>query len=433
MRPLPRRSVAALLIVAAAACSNDNHTGPATTGGLTVQITAPSGATPAVSVSGPSGYQQSLSATQTLSGLAPGSYTVTAANVTVNDPVVPSTDSGVVTGSPATIVAGGKTVTATVAYSPRVAGSGALWIANAGGVGALGFTASQLHSSGSPTPTYSLTQSGTPDPLGVAVDPSGDVWMTNFATNTIVKYTPAQLTAGGTPTPAVTLSGSSLNSPHGLAFDASGDLWIANRGSGQIVEFTPSQLATTGTPSANAVLYVTGSTPGPTAIAFDKQGNLWVANFYASTIYEYTSSQLSAPCSPPPAVTISATNGSLVGPFALAFDSTGALWVSNVSGASGTIVGYSASQLSTTGSPAPAVTITLPTNFPNTSIGFGLAFDASGQMWVSDVLNNALDTFTASQLATSGSPAPTVIINSTAFNGPAGLAFNPHATTLPLH
>jgi streptogramin lyase len=431
MRPPHNRSVAALLLVAATACSNDNHTGPATTGGLTVQITAPSGATPAVSVSGPSGYQQSLTATQTLTGLAPGSYTVSAANVTVSDPVVPSIDSGVVTGSPATIVAGGKSVTATVAYSPRVAGSGALWMANAGGFGALGFTASQLHSSASPTPTYSLTESGTPDPRGVAVDPSGDVWMTNFATNMIVKYTPAQLTAGGTPTPAVTLSGGSFNVPAGLAFDAQGDLWVANQGDGEIDEFTPSQLAATGTATPNYVLYVPGSNPGPTALAFDAQGNLWVANFNASTIDEFTPSQLATPCRPPPNITISSassTYGSLRAPGAIAFDAAGTLWVSNVDNAPGTIIGYSSSQLTASGSPAQAITITVPG-----ATGYGLAFDNSGQLWTTDPVNNLLESFTASQLATSGSPTPTVVINGSALNVPAGLAFNPHAATLPLH
>jgi sugar lactone lactonase YvrE len=430
----PRLSyLPALLAAAAAACSSDNHTGPATTGGLTVQITAPSGVTPAVSISGPSGYQQSLTATQTLSGLAPGSYAVSAANVTVSDPVVPTVDSGVVTGSPATIVAGAKTVTATVAYGPRVAGSGALWVANSNTGGTLGFTATQLHASGNPTPTYALAQSGTPAPLGIAVDPSGNVWMSNYAGSSVVKYTPAQLTAGGTPTPAVTLSGSSFNLPHGLAFDAQGNLWVANRSTGEIAEYTASQLTTSGTPTPSYVLYVNGSSPGPTAIAFDAQGNLWIANFYASTIDEYTASQLTTPCSPPPNVVISATNSSLLGPFAIAFDASGTLWVSNVSGPTGTIVGYSASQLTATGSPVPSVTITLPTTEPNAAIGFGLAFDASGQMWVSDALNNALDTFTATQLATSGSPTPTVVVNSTAINGPAGLAFDPHATTLPLH
>ena len=53
------------------------------TGRLTVTISGLPGGTPAnVSVTGPGGYAESLSATATLGNLAPGTYTVTASNVT---------------------------------------------------------------------------------------------------------------------------------------------------------------------------------------------------------------------------------------------------------------------------------------------------------------------------------------------------------------
>ncbi len=55
----------------------------ATTGNLTVTIAGlPAGTDAAVTVTGPDGYSQQLTATQTLSGLVRGSYTVTAVDVT---------------------------------------------------------------------------------------------------------------------------------------------------------------------------------------------------------------------------------------------------------------------------------------------------------------------------------------------------------------
>lgn len=48
-------------------------------GSLTITVTGlPTGTAPAITVSGPDGYNRSLSATETLSGLIPGEYTVTA-------------------------------------------------------------------------------------------------------------------------------------------------------------------------------------------------------------------------------------------------------------------------------------------------------------------------------------------------------------------
>ncbi|HWZ58701.1 MAG TPA: hypothetical protein VNW46_06945, partial [Gemmatimonadaceae bacterium] len=398
---------------------------------LTVRITAPAGVTPAVTVSGPSSYHQTLTATQTLTGLTPGTYTITATNVVVSDPVVPVTDSGVITGSPATLVAGGQD-TAKVAYAPRVAGSGALWVANGNNNVANGFTGAQLHASGTPAPTDTLTTpSG--DPLGVAIDVAGNLWMTNYVANTVVEYTPAQLAAGGTPTATVTLSGSALSRPHGLAFDAQGNLWVASRNANTVVEYTTSQLTATGSPTPTVTLTAAATSAGPTALAFDAQGNLWVGNYYQNTVVEYATTQLGASATPTPTVTLSATANSLAGPFVLAFDASGTLWVGNANGVATTIVGYSTSQLATSGSPVPASTINLPSGLAHPVVVFGLAFDASGQLWLSDPLNNALYAYTSTQLAAGGSPTPQTTISSSALNGPGGLAFNPHASTLPLH
>ncbi|HEX6615664.1 MAG TPA: hypothetical protein VF046_05105 [Gemmatimonadales bacterium] len=89
-----------------------------TTGGLQVTINGlPSGTPAAVTVGGPNGFSQALTATRTLDGLEPGSYTVTAAQVASGSATyVPSPASRDVS------VAAGATARATVTYASTGAG-----------------------------------------------------------------------------------------------------------------------------------------------------------------------------------------------------------------------------------------------------------------------------------------------------------------------
>jgi hypothetical protein len=83
MSTAARRYVPSILLLLLLGCSGD-PTGP--TGGGTLSITIqglPSGAGAAVSISGPAGYAQTLTSSQTFTGLAPGAYTVTATDVAV--------------------------------------------------------------------------------------------------------------------------------------------------------------------------------------------------------------------------------------------------------------------------------------------------------------------------------------------------------------
>lgn len=84
----------------------------ASTGRLTVDITMPDATPASVTVTGPGGYTQTLSASNTLSALTPGSYTVNAANV--------SNANGTYTAAPASqavAVTGGATSYASVVYT----------------------------------------------------------------------------------------------------------------------------------------------------------------------------------------------------------------------------------------------------------------------------------------------------------------------------
>ncbi|MBL0179228.1 MAG: hypothetical protein IPP98_08910 [Gemmatimonadetes bacterium] len=79
-----RFSLAAMLLAALSACGGGTEptTPPATTGSLTVQVQGlTGGGTPSLQVTGPNGFTTTLTSAQTLTGLAPGSYSVAAAPV----------------------------------------------------------------------------------------------------------------------------------------------------------------------------------------------------------------------------------------------------------------------------------------------------------------------------------------------------------------
>jgi len=164
--------------------------------------------------------------------------------------------------------------------------------------------------------------------------------------------------------------------------------------------------------------------PGdPSALAFDAAGNMWVADLHG-TVVEFSSSQ-SCATSPSPVVTISLGNyGGIYGYVivrGMAFDASGNLWVvhSFGSGIPGEVVEYSKTQLATSGSPVPQVVLTMPTQ---TTHPMDIAFDRKGDMWVS--VEYGLYEFTPAQLASSGSPSPAVVIGLAA-GTPVQMVFRP--------
>lgn len=102
------------VLLGVAACGGDSGSPPpgGESGNLSIQVTGlPPGTAAAVSVTGPGGYSESVTATATLTDLAPGAYTVTA---------VPVADAGFSyqDASPANAtVTDGGTATATVTYA----------------------------------------------------------------------------------------------------------------------------------------------------------------------------------------------------------------------------------------------------------------------------------------------------------------------------
>lgn len=429
------------------ACGSSSHssTGPGS-GSLAVTITAPAGITPSVTINGPGNYVKVISATTTLTGLTAGSYTITAARVATTAPIVSTLYVGKVTGSPATI---SSSTTSTVKVTYAVApGSGYLWATTSIDTFSLvAFDTAQLSTSGAPAPAITLqpTAGSLFQPQHTAFDSSGTLWVES--SDTLTAFSPATLAASGTATPSVTIApeNGSLAGPFSMAFDAAGYLWIANVDSADVVGYAPQQLASSGAPVPAITLRSDSAFVNPEGLAFDAHGNLWVSSWTFDSapgnLQEFTPTQLKAGGKQAP--TLKVTGPGLQYPSALAFDVSGNLWVANDAD---TIAEYAASQLAAGGAQTPQVILTdgpTPCQFPNQSPPplcngpDGLAFDNSGNLWVANGVGSATESiieYSASQLATSGSPTPTVTLtpNGPSILGAAGLTFYPHAAGLPL-
>jgi sugar lactone lactonase YvrE len=417
-------------------CGSPGSTGPSGPGfgSLAVTITAPAGITPRVTVSGPAGYHKTLIATATLTGLAAGGYTVASGPVIVPHPIVATMYDVTITGGTA-VVRNGGTATASASYAVRP-GTGALWVTNVGSQNStiLAYSATQLAASTSAAPAITL-MTATAAPAAAAFDAFGILWAATNYDNQVVNvgnvvgFGVSQLAASvGFPQPplfTLTVTSGSREFLQGVAVDLGGSVWATNYNASTIVEFTSSQFY--GTPAPAVTLSATsGSLSGPAGLAFDLGGNLWVANANASTVVQFTASQLTASGSPTPAVTLSATSGSLSGPAGLAFDQRGNLWVANANAS--TVVEFTASQLAASGSPTPPVTLGATSG--SLDAPSGLAFDRSGDLWVANDISGTVVEFTASQLGASGAPTPIVTLSGSALSGPHGLAFDPPAFSL---
>lgn len=474
---LSRGARIAVLVAAVAGCSSATSPNNHSTGSLTVTVKVTGNVTPNVTVTGPSGFQKSIASTTQLTGLAPGSYTVTASSVAATNSIVGIAYAGTVTGTPAAVTAGGS-ASASVQYAAR-SGSGALWVVGGGNLSneiqnaAIEYVTSQLQSSSnslSPAMTFDLpvTSGYNIDANAVAIDAQGNLWVVDDNQNLVVEYplptlglsTSAPTTANLTmqPAPAVFIRLPDSSYTDGLAFDAKGNLWVINQFPSTVVEFTPDQLKATGSPTPAVTItvktqtQVNGIQPAyPLSIAFDASGDLWVVCSAFGTIVEFTPSQLASSGTPTPAVTL---NPHIQFPYYPAFDKAGNLWLAvsgylNVVDSSngtpidstyvpGTIAQLPASTLTASGSPSPALTLTVPAGMYGAD-PTAIAFDDSGDLWYTDVATATIGEFTAAQLAAGGHPSPALTILNARLSGVGqlfygtGLAFNPHSSALPLH
>ncbi|MEO7963135.1 MAG: SMP-30/gluconolactonase/LRE family protein [Gemmatimonadaceae bacterium] len=320
--------------------------------------------------------------------------------------------------------------TATYEPPPATTPNDGLWLINGsrGIATILRLSPTQLLTGGTVTAaTESNTASASLFALNsIAFDASGTMWIASAADSLLLAYPAALLGASGLrPARAVILpTNRSLSGPSGMAFDRKHRLWVENSLSGTLVRFDSTQLITSGRPTPTAI--IEGLT-NPMGIAFDASGGLWVADGQSSTVVRYSAAQLELSGRLAPDVVLRATAHSLASPVALAFDASGNLWVSNIG--SGAMVEFSATQLAASGAPTPRVSLT---SEPAFGLPVVLAFDAEQSLWVLDV-SGRLGQFSKSDLREGGSKDPRVTVEIQDNSPLAGLAFFPKPRGLPLN
>jgi secreted PhoX family phosphatase len=215
-------------------------------------------------------------------------------------------------------------------------------------------------------------------------------------------------------TNAFATTASGLHDPYAAAFDSSGNLWVTDSGNNRVLEYLKGSGFTNGMSASlvigqssfNTAAYGSPASASglftPYDLAFDSSGNLWVTDQGNARVLEYlkgsgfTNGMSASLVIGQSSFTTSAestTASGLDNPYGLAFDSSGNLWVSDPYNArvleylrgSGFTNGMSASLVIGQSSFTGDTSATTPNGLDEP---FYLAFDSSGNLWIADDSNS---------------------------------------------
>ncbi|HEY6923152.1 MAG TPA: hypothetical protein VI653_06780 [Steroidobacteraceae bacterium] len=357
----------------------------------------------------------------------------------------------------ALLVLGAAAVLAACKHHMTTADTKGLWIANGNNV--VEFVPSQIIGGvQNVAPHRNISSAALGTPQGVTFDSAGNLWVMDpgamvngKATPALLKFSSAQLAALGMtngPEPTAILTSTSLAFPQQSVFDAQGNQWVSDHNNNTILVFTAAQLAMTGTNNLMpAVVITSASFNGPLGIVFDGAGNLWVANNgevpgnnntmspVGTSIVEFAKANL--PAVPTtgmltpdlmPSITLTDNGqGSIQGPWELAFDTMGNLWSSNAA-TPFTIVAFSKASLAASGTPAPMTTIspTMDMGVATLNATNGLCFDNAGDIAATNAVDAGSAPFYTKPLK-SGAITPQTFFSGTktTLTAPAGCNFGP--------
>jgi len=403
------------------------------TGSITVTISSPTVVSPLVRVSGPSGYNRTLTATTTLSGITTGNYTISSDTDRVSGGGIDFLYRGSASASEVCLN-NDATEAVTITYTQDPA-SNMLWSNGSSSRLLVGYKDALLSSSATVTASASVASMASINTRAIAFDNKGHLWTANSISGAkeLLAYKTTDVGTSTAPVAVIVIRLNDASYPEGIAFDNSGNLWVADRTGGQVLKFTPAQLAASGTPVPSVTI---SGIPQAQALAFDFSGNLWVASQSGDYVAKFTPAQITASGSPAPVVSIATITpppviSTITSPMSMAFDSTGNLWV--LYQGSQRIVKLTPTNLSGTGSVdlTPAIQVT----YGVLALPEEIAFDNFGYLWVAygnGTSGVSLAGYSPDQLLASGSSAPSVLLTDPDGIYPNSLAFYPTITTLPI-
>ena len=248
-------------------------------------------------------------------------------------------------------------------------------------------------------------------PAGIVFDAAGNVYIADFGNNVIRKVNTAGIisTIAGNGTAAYTGDGgqataAGLNTPTGVFIDASGNGYIADNGNDVIRKVSAAGIISTyagnGTPgyTGDGGQATVATLNAPAGVAFDAIGNVYIADNGNNVIRKVNSAGIISTIAGNGTAAYTgdggqATVATLNAPAGVAFDAIGNVYIAdngnnvirkvNTAGIISTYAGNGTAAYTGDGGQATVATLNAPV---------GVAFDASGNVYIADQGNNRIRT-----------------------------------------